>query len=163
MAQLLIVKSETGKQGLQFIGDVADVLHDGRWLSPGMLEEFNVLIIDGSVADVNARLNQIIPLQSRAIMWDSDSKYHFYSIDPPQGVVVFDPIDVFLVGDKWYKIENDFKYPLNVHILTPEEKQLLATNINNPAVDRFINKLVKDLTTQDGNDVEIEELGNAIP
>jgi hypothetical protein len=65
---------------------------------------------------------------------------------------------------RWYKMENDFKFPVNIGNLTPEEKQILETvDINHPSVDSFIRKLVKDMTVLSGNDVEVRELRNSEP
>lgn len=161
MAKVIYIKAETELDGVQYLGDIVEVLEDDRWLSPSMLEAFNVLTISGSKADVQARLNQIIPRVKKAYLL-ADGDYHWDRGDE-------DPVETIRVfqvegSNRWYKQEEKFKFPMNLAELTPEEKQLLETvNINHPSVDSFIRKLVKDITILSGNDVEVKELRNTEP
>jgi len=163
MAKVLLIKLETARDGLQYIGDLVGVYPDSHNFSPHELDVFGVLTINGSVEDINARINQITPQIETAFQWESDGDYHW--IYPEEGNVI-DTIDVYRIeGDnKWYKAENDFKFPVNLNGLTPEEKQLLETvDVNHPSVDSFIRKIAKDITTLSGNDVEVRDLRNSEP
>ena len=161
MAQLLIIKDETVRAGLQYIGDMVGVFEDSHIFDDNELAKFSTLTVAGSRADVESRINQLRPLEAGAAIWDTDGKYHFDSEIPPEGTVISDYIEVFKIVNKWYHKAVGFKFPINLDGLTPEEKQLLATiDINNPAIDSFINKILKDLLTQVGNDVEIKDLRN---
>ena len=165
MAQVLIIKAETAKDGLQYIGDVVGVYLDSHQFSSTELAIFSVLTINGSREDVKARLKQIRPQLEDAFLWESDGEYHW---DGPEDELdnVLDTIRVYKIegSNKWYRVDNKFKFPVNIGTLTPEEKQLLETvNINHPSVDSFIRKLVKDITALSGNDVEIKELRNTEP
>lgn len=162
MAQLLIIKAETVRDGLQYIGDVVGVFEDSHVFSETEIAKFNVLTVGGSAADVRTRLQQLTPRIEEAYRSSVDEKYHFGM--PPE-----EPLEIIKVyrleGDsKWYKAENKFKFPMTVDELTPEEKQLLETvNINHPSVDSFIRKLIKDISVLSGNDVEIKDLRNTEP
>jgi len=163
MAQLLIIKAETAKDGLQYIGDVVGIFLDSHVFSGTELAVFDVLTVGGSVEDVQARLDQIKPRIEEAHLWESDNKYHWLR---PEAGACLESIDVYRLegGIKWYKAENDFKFPINVGELTATEKQLLETiDINNPSVDSFIRKIVKDIAALSGNDVEVKELRNSEP
>jgi len=179
MPQLLLIKAETARDGLQFINDVVGVYPDDHVFSDHEYTVFNVIAVStglSTVADVQSRFNQIAPTIVNAMQWLSDGKYHFDTEEPesgwydeienPAGEQVIDSIQVYQVegGSRWYKCVNDFKFPLNVENLTPEEKQLIATiDINHPSVDSFIRKVAKDITQLDGNDIEIKELRNQTP
>jgi hypothetical protein len=167
MPKVILINSETERDGLQHIGDVVDVYEDDRWMSPTMLEKFtivNIAIGINTVADVKARLDQLKPVTSHAHQWDFDFKYHFNTEEYPEGCICYNPIDVYQVGKKWYKMEVGFKFPINLANLSEQEKIYLATlDINHPSVNSFINKIVKDLTSQPGNDVEITDLKNQEP
>ena len=163
MAQLLIIKAETARDGLQYIGDVVGIFPDSHVFSGTELAVFDVLTIGGSVEDVRARVDQIKPRIEEAYLWESDNKYHWLRPDVGNAL---ESIQAYrLEGDiKWYKAGNDFKFPINVGELTATEKQLLETiDINNPSVDSFIRKLVKDIAALSGNDVEVKELRNSEP
>ena len=163
MAQVLIIKAETARDGLQYLGDIVGVFSDTHVFSSTELDVFGVLIINGTVDDVNARLSQLKPRIEMAYLWESDGKYHWVKdgdLDP------LEVIEVFQVegSNKWYKLINDFKFPVNLAGLTPEEKQLLETiDINNPSVDSFIRKIIKDVAVLSGNNVEVKELRNSTP
>lgn len=160
MAQILIIKAETVRDGLQYIGDVVGVFPDDHIFSPTELAKFDVLTINGSVDDVNIRLRQIQPRIEDAFLWE-DGKYRWEN--PPIGI---EWIKVYRIegSNRWYRMDSLFKFPVSVSRLTPEEKQLLETvDINHPAVDSFIRKLVKDITVLAGNNVEIKELRNTEP
>ena len=164
MAKALIIKAETEKQSVQYIGDLIGVYPDTHIFSDDELALFNTLIINGSVEDVQARINQLTPVQTSASKWDSDNIYHFDNVMPPEGVNILDIIEVYQSGKRWYRKTTGFKYSVNVANLTPEEKQLLESiDINNPSIDSFIKKIIKDLTTQDGNNVEVVDLRNTNP
>lgn len=163
MAKVILINNETEADGLQYLGDLVDVYEDDRWMSPTMLEKFSILTINGSVEDVKARLRQLQPRTAWAYLWGSDSKWHWTKdgSNPPA-----ETIEVFQAegSNRWYRLENDFKFPVNLAALTPEEKQLLETvNINHPSVDSFIRKLIKDITALSGNDIEIKNLRNTQP
>jgi len=163
MAQVLIITSETVRDGLQYLGDIVGVYSDSHVFSSTELEKFSVLTISGSVADVTARLNQIKPVVLSAYQFESDGDYHW--TDPDYETII-NTIKVFRVeGDrKWYQLVNAFKFPISISSLTPEEKQLLETiDINNPSVDSFIRKIIKDVTVLSGNNIEIRELRGTHP
>ena len=163
MAILLLVNNETIRDGLQYLGDVVGVFPDDHKFSDTELLKFDTLTVKGSVADVRLRLEQITPTPGIAYLWESDNKYHWRI---PEDGAPLEAIDVFQVegSTRWYKAENDFKFPVNIDGLTQEEKQLLATiDINNPSVDSFIKKIVKDILVLSGNDVEIKDLRNTSP
>ena len=162
MAQIAIISTETAKDGLQYIGDVVGVFPDDHQFSATELAKFNFLTVGGSVADVQARLSQLQPRIEMAYQWTSDEKHHW---NEPDGEPM-DQIQVFrLEGDsRWYRLDNGFKFPINIDTLSVEEKQLIESiDINHPAVDSFIRKLVKDITALSGNDVEIKDLRNSEP
>ena len=166
MAKILLIKTETERDGLQYINDIVGVYDDSHIFSDHELQVFNVLTINGSVADVKARIEQITPTIETAFLWTSDGEWHFDYPEDPEADPILDVIQVYQVeGDnKWYHAVSDFKFPTNIGDLTPEEKQLLETvNINHPSVDSFIRKIVKDITQFPGNDVEIKDLKNQTP
>lgn len=163
MAIVALINSETAADGLQYIGDIVGVFLDTHQFSPTELQKFNFLTINGSLEDVRARLRQITPRTEDCYLWQSDNKYHWTE---PDGETILDRIQVFQIegSNKWYKLTEDFKFPVNVDRLTPEEKQLLETvNINHASVDSFIRKLAKDITMLSGNNIEIKELKNSEP
>jgi len=163
MAIVQYINSETARDGLQYLGDIVGVFPDDHQFSATELIKFSYLTIGGSVADVQARIDQLKPQITEAYLWESDGKYHFDEdgdIDPLGMILVFRTEG----SNKWYKLENAFKFPFNLGDLTPEEKQLLETvDINHPSVDSFIRKLVKDITALSDNDVEIKDLRNTNP
>ena len=161
-AIVVLINAETVTDGLQYLNDVVGVFPDGHQFSSTELEKFNFLTIGGSMEDVRTRLEEIMPRVEMAWVWPSDGEYHWYDGDenPP----VFKYVYQVEGSNKWYKLENKFRFPVNVGSLTPEEKQLLETiDINNPSVDSFIRKIVKDITILSGNNVEVKELRNTIP
>jgi len=168
MPQLLVIKSETVVDGLQYIGDVVGVFPDDHIFSASQQAKFNILGIGmgiNTVNEVNQVLERIKPRIVHAYLWASDNTYHW---EMPDGGVsnLLGIIEVYRVegSSRWYKAENDFLFPVNVSQLTPEEKQLLETvDINHSSVDSFLRKLVKDMTVLSGNDVEIKELRNTEP
>lgn len=163
MAQILIIKSETTKENLQYLGDVVGLYNDNHQFSSTELEKFDVLTINGSVEDVRTRLNQLKPNIQIAYLWESDNEYHWTEDGDINPVEI---IDVYQIeGDnKWYKLINDFKFPVNVDGLTAEEKQTLETvDINHPSVDSFIRKLIKDVAALLDNNTEVKELKNTSP
>jgi len=162
MAQLLIINAETARDGLQYLGDVVGVFSDDHVFSPTEIEKFDVLTVGGSVEDVRARIDQITPTMAEAYLWASDGIH--YWIEPEEGDSENVPVYQVEGSTRWYIAENDFRFPINVGELTATEKQLLETiDINNPSVDSFIRKLVKDITVLSGNDVEVKELRNTDP
>jgi hypothetical protein len=155
----MIIKTETAKDGLQYIGDIVAVFPDSHIFSSTELAVFDFLTISGTVEDVKALFNEILPRIETAYLWP-DGDYYWDDTDS------IDSIDVFRLegSNKWYRLDNDFKFPLNAGDLTPEEKQILeTTDINHPSVTNFIRKIVKDLVVLSGNDVEIKELRNTEP
>jgi hypothetical protein len=163
VAIVALISNETVRDGFQYLNDIMAVYPDGHQFSPTVLEKFNFLTIGGTKEDVEARLQQLTPRVEFAYLWASDNKYHWTEDGDENPLKV---IEVYQVeGDnKWYKLENDFRFPVNVGELTAAEKQVLETvDINHPSVDSFIRKLVKDVTILSGNDVEIKELRNTTP
>lgn len=162
MAQVACISSENTRDGLQYLGDVVGVFSDDHVFTQHEQEAFDILYVNGSVADVKARLFQLKANTHYAYKWQSDSEYHFTEAEDPDDTT--ETIQVYAISNKWYKLVNDFKFVANFADLTAEEKQLLATvDINHPSVDSFISKIVKDYATQPGNDVEIIELKNQEP
>lgn len=163
MAQLALIKAETASDGLQYMGDVVGVYSDDHQFSGTELEKFSILTINGSMQEVGARLEQIIPRVETACKWESDGKYHWEE-PPDDEKSESEPVFRTEGSNRWYKLVSDFKFPLNIFLLTAEEKQLLETvDIHHPSVDSFVRKLVKDVTVLSGNDVEIKELRNSEP
>ena len=162
MAIIRIISNETRDDQFQYLGDVAGVYPDGFPFSQDELDAFDFLTVNGSKADVEAVLEQIRPTEAKCYLWNSDNKYHW---EPhPDGDDTIQDVYKVEGSKRWYKLETDFKFPTNVSSLTPEEKQLLETvDINHPSVDSFIRKIIKDFTTQPGNDVEINDLRNTDP
>jgi len=157
MAQILVIKAETARDGLQYIGDIVAVFPDDHIFSATEIAKFSILTIGGSVTDVQTRLDQIKPRIETAYLLPSDNKYHW---DDGEETAI-SIINVYQLDNKWFKVENKFKFPITIDSLSPEEKQLLETiDINHPSVDSFINKIVKDITVLSDNDVEIKELRN---
>ncbi len=163
MAQVVIINNETAKDGLQYLGDIVGVFSDSHIFSATELEKFSFLTINGSVNDVNFRLSQLCPRVEMAFLWESDGDYHWVEDGNNDPVEM---IEVYQVegSNKWYKLINDFKFPVNLDGLTPEEKQLLETvDINHSAVDSFVRKIVKDVTQLSDNNIEVKELRNSTP
>ena len=163
MAIIMLINNETVRDGLQYLNDVVGVFEDGYQFSGTELEKFNFLTVGGTKQEVASRLRQLTPVMEKCYLWESDNKYHWTDGDEE---TILDEIEAYQIeGDiKWFKAENDFKFPVNFGELTAEEKQLLATvNINHPSVDSFIRKLIKDITVLSGNNVEIKELKNTSP
>lgn len=161
-AQLLLIASETAKDGQQYIGDVVGVFSDSHEFSDHELSVFGVLTVGGSAEEVRAQLDRLKPRIEVAYKWASDGKYHWTESDQK----ILEAIEVYQrAGDiRWYKYVSDFTYPVSVDTLTAEEKQLLETiDISSPAVDSFIDKLVKDASALVGNNVEVKELKNTAP
>jgi hypothetical protein len=161
MAVIMLINNETVKDGLQYLNDIACVFNDDHQFSRTELEKFNFLTINGTKNDVKEKIRQITPRIEHAYLLLTDNKYHWQDDGTTIGA-----IQVYQVegSNKWYKLENDFKFPVNIGDLTPEEKQILETvDINHPSVDAFIRKLVKDITILSGNNVEIKELRNSEP
>ena len=163
MAILMLISADIIRDNCQYLNDVVGVFPDGYQFSSTELERFNFLTINGSVSDVQLRLDQITPEIQYAYQWQSDGKYHWTD---PDGETITDEIQVYQVegSNRWYKMVNDFKFPVNTGGLTPEEKQLLETyDITHPSVDSFIRKLAKDLTEDPANNTEIKDLRNSHP
>ena len=160
---VMLINNETAKDGLQYLNDVVGVFPDTHQFSGTELEKFNFLTISGTVEDVKAVLKRIKPRIETAYLLASDMKYHWVEdgdIDPVEVIEVFQVEG----SNKWYKLINDFKFPVNLAGLTPEEKQLLETiDINNPSVDSFIRKIIKDVSVLSGNNIEVKELRNSTP
>lgn len=162
MAIIMLINSETFYDGLQYLNDVVGVFAATHQFSETELTKFNFLTVNGSVEDVKTRLKEICPQIENVYKWVSDNEYHF--TPAPDGDDDIDSISVFRISNKWFRADNDFRFPVNIGELTAEEKQLLETvDINDPAVDSFISKLAKDITALSGNDVEIKELRNSTP
>lgn len=161
MAQILIIKNETAVDGLQYLGDIVGVYRDSHVFSDHELLIFNVLTISGSVADVQAKIHEITPREEEAFLWVADNEYHWIK---ESELAPGDEIRVFQVSNRWYELVDDFRFPISISGLTPEEKQLLETvDINHPSVDSFIRKIVKDLAVLAGNGNEIKDLRNTEP
>jgi hypothetical protein len=164
MAILLLIKAETARDGLQYLNDVVGIFNDDHQFSSTELEVFSFLTIKGSRQDVSDRIDQIQPAIEEAYKWESDGEYHWTN---PDEETIIDIIDVYWYGlppKRWTRLDEDFKFPVNVGELTAEEKQVLETvDINHPSVDSFIRKIIKDLDMLSGNNVEIIELRNSAP
>lgn len=159
MAIAMYISAETHKDGIQYIGDLVNIFKDDHQFSETELEKFNFLTINGSVEDVTAKLEQIKPRIEKAYLWVSDSEYHW---DDSQDFTEI--IRVVQDGNRWRKVNERFKFPINFDELTPEEKQILETiDINHPSVDSFINKIAKDILALSGNQEEVKELRNTEP
>ena len=162
MAKVAIINNETEHDGLQYIGDIVDIYEDDRYMSPTMLEMYNFITIKGSVSDVRNRLDQIKPRIEEAYQLPDES----WGFNVPDGVQEIAHCQVYQVegSNRWYVVNNSFKFPFNIAGLTPEEKQLLETvDINHPSVDSFVRKIAKDIAVLSGNDTEIKALRNQEP
>lgn len=160
----MLINNETVADGLQYLNDVVGVFTDDHAFSETELVKFDFLTISGTVQEVRQRLEQITPSIHDAHLWATDNKYHWDF--PANEDDLLDSIEVFQTegSTKWYRLDNDFQFPVNVGDLSPEEKQLMETvDINHPSVDSFIRKLVKDINALSGNDVEIKDLRNSQP
>lgn len=163
MAQILLIKTETVRDGLQYLGDVVGIFEDSHQFSDHELTVFNVLTVAGSRLDVEAKFDQIKPEVADAYLWESDGEYH-WTIPDEGNVLNTREVARPEGNNKWYLLENRFKFPINVDMLTPEEKQVLETvDINHPSVDAFIKKIAKNVFALPGNDVEVRELRNTEP
>ena len=163
MAQVLIINSETARDGLQYLGDVVAIIPDSWQPSETELVKFDVITIGGSVDDIQARLMEIEPSTEFCYLWESDGDYHWVRDGENVSVEI---IEVYQIkgSRKWYKLINDFKFSRNTNDLTAEEKQILETvDINHPSVDAFIGKLIKDVVALPGNNVEVRELRGTNP
>jgi hypothetical protein len=166
MPILMLINSETVKDGLQYLNDVVGVFPDDHQFSGTELAKFNFLSVGigiNTVDEVKARIRQITPAIEDAFLWQSDNKYHWTD---PDGETIIGRMRVFQVegSNRWYELVSDFKFPANTGDLTPEEKQLLETvDVTHPSVDSFIRKLVKDITVLTGNTNEIKDLRNSQP
>jgi len=163
MAIVMLINAETVRDGLQYLDDVVGVFEDSHQFSKTELEKFNFLTIGGTKANVELRLFQITPDIQIAYQWASDGKYHWTD---GVGETITGTTDVYQIerSNKWYKLVNDFKFPVNVGELIAEEKQLVETyDITHPSVDSFIRKLAKDVTSDPANSLEIKELKNTHP
>ena len=163
MAITMLINNETTRDGLQYLNDLVGVFPDDHQFSPTELSNFSFLTVGGSVEDVKTRISQITPRVEYCVLWQSDNKYHWLDDgdnDP------LETIEVYQIegSNKWFKLVNAFKFPVNVDELTPEEKQLLETvDINHPSVDSFIRKIAKDVAALPDNDIEVKELRNSEP
>jgi hypothetical protein len=163
MPILMLISAETVKDGLQYLNDIHNgVFPDDYQFSGTELQVYNFLSVGtgvNTVEEVQLLFDSISPRIETAYL-RPDGDYYWDDTDS------IGSIDVFRLegSNKWYRLDNDFKFPLNAGDLTPEEKQILeTTDINHPSVTNFIRKTVKDLVALSGNDVEIRELRNSEP
>ena len=161
-AQVLLIKAETAKDGLQYIGDVVGVFSDSHIFSDHELKVFGVVTIKGTKEEVRAKIREITPEIADAYLWPSDGKYHWEEpVTGPWTIIQVYQVEGSL---KWHVLENDFKFPANISTLTPEEKQLLETvDVKDFSVDNIVRKIVKDVTTLPNNGVELKELKSVGP
>lgn len=154
MAQLLLIDKDTAND-LQFDGDVVGIFSDEHQFSATELQKFRVMKISGSREEVESRLDSLKPPRKTVIRWQVDNSWHDEDDPPPNGDVS-EFKEVYELGDRWFELENDFKFTLNVSSLSPEEKQVVeTTDIGSVSAGLVARKLVKDLTALDGNDREV--------
>lgn len=159
MAIIMLIGQDTVNEPYAYLNDIIGVFNDSFQFSDTELEIFNFLTVNGSVVDVRARLKEIQPEYRTACFTVENQKYEF---QPDHNLTIDHEILVaHKPPNRWYKVVEEFKWPTNIHELTPEEKQVLATvDINHPSVDSFVNKLAKDIFALTGNDIEITDLKN---
>lgn len=167
MAQLLLIK--TANTPAKFYDDVVGsaAFEDAHNFSEYELQIFNVLYINGSREDVQNRIDQIKIRIESAWYWEADQIWSF-SIPTAAEVETGEVTDYtevwFDSPNRWRRVVNDFKFPVSVQDITPEEREILATvDINHPSVDSFIMKIIKDLSADPANMEEIRDLRNLEP
>lgn len=160
MAIVMIISIDTANEPDSYEDDIVSVFPDGWNFTQHELDMFEFLTINGSVEDVELRLEQIKPVIGVAHL-KADGKYTFdVSLGTGEEIEVWtnmkSPIN-------WYKYVVPFNQFANFGPLTAEEKQLLATiDIMHPSVDATIKKIVKDLSVIPANNVEVKELKGEI-
>jgi hypothetical protein len=161
MAIIALIASQQVNEPFNYLNDVIEVFDDDHTFTQYELDNFQFLTINGSRADVEAKVEQIKPTIAVAVK-NSQGKWTFdYSQGTGEEIEVWSNL---LPPINWYEYNESFKYPLNVEELTAEEKQLLATlDINHPSVDSAIKKIVKDLSVLQTNNTEIKELKGDMP
>jgi hypothetical protein len=162
MAWLVCVKRDD-REPFQYIDDLVEVVDDNVGLPSHYPTTFNVLQVNGTRADVEAILESIRP-QVYTVVDDLDTgKWGFDPANPgDQEKQVWRPANTSV--KKWYNLVNEFKFPINIGNLTPEEKQLLQTyDIAHPSIASFINKVSKDVSSDSANNVEETDLKNQLP
>jgi len=161
MAIIMLISNYNVNEPYQYLNDIIGVFSDDHIFTQNELDRFLFLTINGSVADVHARINQVKPQIAECYL-NNVGKWVFPMPDP-----VVDQKQVWRApGDRyWYNLVQPFKFPCNVGELTAEERQLLETiDINNPSVDSAIKKIVKDLVVANPeNGIEEKDLRNLNP
>ena len=160
MAIVLLVSTNQVNEPYQYENDMISVFPDGHQFSDYELARFGFVTINGSVADVEAKLYQIKPQIGVALM-GTDGNWTFDRSEPTTG----EELEVWSYPGanplRWFKYVVPFKYDFNLGQLTAEEKQLLESiDINHPSVDSAIRKIVKDLAVDPANNEVVQELQN---
>lgn len=157
MAVLLLISTDQINEPYNYEDDVIEVFEDDHQFTPNELEVFEFLTVNGSKADVEAKLNQLKPVIGVALM-GTDGKWTFDRGEPITG----EEMEVWtnmLNPIRWYEYVVPFKYVANIGTLTAEQKQLLATiDINHPSVDSAIRTVLKDLSVNPANNEVVKEL-----
>ena len=164
MAVLLLIGNDVVNEPYQYLDDVIGIFSDAHVFSQTELVQFNFLYVNGSREDMRDIFIQIKPKIALAFLWVADQKWHFQEPGEGEGEVA-ETADVWFDSPiRWRRLVNGFKFIVNVNNLTPEEKQLLETyDINHPSVGAFINKIVKDITSDPANSIEIRDLRGLEP
>ena len=157
VAILMIVSGNQVNEPYSYENDLICVFADDWQFTQNELDRFEFITVAGSVVDVEARLEQLKPVIGVAVM-GNDGKLTFDFSSPNTG----EEIEVWtnmVPPINWYRLVEPFYHFANIGILTAEEKQLLATiDINNPSVDSYIKKIIKDLSVNPLNNVVVKEL-----
>jgi len=158
MSIISIISLDQVNEPRNYENDIIEVHDDAHQFTDYELSRFEFLTVNGTKADVEAKLNQIKPIVGIALM-GTDGELTFDRSAPNSG----EEIEVWSVPDatpiRWYKLVEPFQRLFNVGPLTAEEKQLLETvDINHPSVDSAIKKIVKDLSVNPANNEVIKEL-----
>lgn len=161
----MLISSDQINEPYNYLNDLIGVFDDSHQFSDHELTRFNFLNVNGSVVDVNNVLKQIRPVVAPAFKWVTEDEYRF---DRPDSSNQGDVIEVWQIRDatpnRWYKLVNDFKFPINTNDLTPEEKQLMQTyDITHPSVGSFIKEIAKSIGSDPANNDEIRDLRNSYP
>jgi len=77
VAQAVLIKAETVRDGVQYIGDVIGIVDDSHIFTPDEIAKFNILTVNGSVEDVRAKFAEVTPTIYPAFLWSVDGEYHW--------------------------------------------------------------------------------------
>lgn len=160
MAKLMIAPLNQADDEWTFQNDILGVYEDSHIFSSYEQNIYDFLTVSGTRQDVQQRLSQIQPRV--AVAYDVGGKWTFEEPNP-----VGETLDVWTPNDgkNWYQLKEAFRFPVNIGVISAEEKQFLTTfDINHPSVDATVKKLAKNLVDANPeNSVHIKSLRNQEP